>query len=69
MKCKDCPAFGSDYISRLCVLCHDISRGFCNRKECKIRDELETFLKTDSRALSGYYNLPRYIPASKEDGE
>lgn len=67
MKCNECPAFGYDFISRLCVLSHDISRGCCNRKADAIGKELDKFLKTDSRAIDGYYTLPRYVAA--EEGE
>lgn len=67
MKCSDCPAYGHDFISYLCVLRHNLSKGYCNRKDSSIRGELEEFLKTDSRALSGYYTLPRYVAA--EEGE
>lgn len=66
MKCNECPAFGYDFISRLCVLHHGISRGYCNRKASVIEKELDKFLKTDSRALDGYYTLPNYTVA-KED--
>lgn len=60
MKCRDCPAYGFDYISPLCVLRHPITRGYCNRKKSAIKKELKEFLETDSRALQGYYTLPRY---------
>lgn len=57
MKCKNCPAFGRDHISKLCVLSHNISRGYCNRKSESITKELFDFLRTDKRAIDGYYKL------------
>lgn len=61
MNCKECPAHGKDHISELCVLRHNMRRGFCNYKDEKIYSDLEEFLKTDSRALNGVYKLPNYI--------
>ena len=60
MKCKECPAFGRDHISQLCVLRHNISKGYCNRTNENIDKELKVFMSTDSRAIHGHYILPRY---------
>ena len=60
MKCNDCPAFGRDFISQLCVLRHDISKGHCKRQSKTVLRELEVFLQTDSRAVNGAYDLPNY---------